>query len=66
VRVLGEDRAAREALVASIAQATDATSVQQIGKILVLYRPRPHEEEKPRRTRPRRKPRRRMKRSYQS
>jgi RNA-binding protein len=37
----GEDRAARDALVSAICAATGAHSVQQIGKIVVIYRPEP-------------------------
>src|SRR3954470_20568418 len=46
VRVLGDDREARLDLVAAICDQTGAAAVQQIGKILVFYRPRPAEEEK--------------------
>ena len=41
VRVDSDDRAAREALLASICSAVDASPVQHIGKILVLYRENP-------------------------
>jgi RNA-binding protein len=41
VKVAGDDRAAREAVLASICSALDATPVQHIGKILVLYRENP-------------------------
>lgn len=66
IRVLGDDRTARAALCKSICEATGAQPVQSIGKLLVVYRPRPPEEPKktaPRRPRP--KPPRRTKRSYQ-
>ncbi len=60
IRVLGEDREARERLLAEVCAATDATPVQHIGKILVIYREQP---EKPppkaapaRRPAPRRRP----------
>jgi putative YhbY family RNA-binding protein len=60
IRVLGEDRDARERLLGEVCAATDATPVQHIGRILVLYRARP---EKPapkappaRRPAPRRRP----------
>lgn len=70
IRVLGEERGARAALIAAIAEATGAAPVQHIGKILVIYRPRPPEEgEQPTRrktgVRRRRQPR-RTKRSYQA
>ena len=40
IRVLGEDRHARDALMAAICAAADASAVQRIGKMLVIYRPR--------------------------
>ncbi|MCS7101811.1 MAG: ribosome assembly RNA-binding protein YhbY [Burkholderiaceae bacterium] len=43
VRVPGDDRAEREAIFARIAQTLGAARVQMIGKLLVLYRPRPPE-----------------------
>lgn len=39
VRVLGDDRDAREAYLAQLCQALDAAPVQHIGKLLLLYRP---------------------------
>ncbi len=44
VRVLGDDRAAREAWFGELCAAVDAAPVQHIGKLLLLYRP----AEKPR------------------
>lgn len=44
VRVLGDDREAREAWFAELCSALGAAPVQHIGKLLVLYRP----AEKPR------------------
>lgn len=44
VRVLGDDREAREAWFAELCAALGAAPVQHIGKLLVLYRP----AEKPR------------------
>lgn len=44
VRVPGDDRAEREAVFSRIAEALGAARVQMIGKLLVLYRPRPAEE----------------------
>lgn len=38
IRVLGDDRVAREALIEEICEATNASFVQHIGKLLVLYR----------------------------
>lgn len=39
VKVGGEDRAARDAMIAEIAQKTDSALVQRIGHVAVLYRP---------------------------
>lgn len=66
IRVLGDEREARDTLMTAICEATNAQPVQQLGKILVVYRPRPPEEQKPAKPRARRKPRRRLKRSYQN
>jgi RNA-binding protein len=65
VRLTGDDRDARSALGAEICDATGASPVQHIGKIIVIYRPRPPGEEKgPKRRRARKAPR-RTKRSFQ-
>jgi len=67
IRVLGDQRETRKGLLAAICEATAAQPVQRIGKILVVYRqkPPPPEEQKAPARRPRRKPARRMKRSFQ-
>ena len=39
VRVFSDDRAAREALLAELADALGAAPIQHIGKLLVLWRP---------------------------
>ena len=39
VRVAGEDREARDAMVADLAERADAALVQRIGHTAVLYRP---------------------------
>lgn len=71
IRVHGDDRDARAGMLGEITAALDASPVQQIGKILVVYRPKPiaaepEEKPAPRATRPRaRKVGRRTKRSYQ-
>jgi putative YhbY family RNA-binding protein len=66
VRVLGEDRERRRRMPAEIAAALDASPVQHIGKILVLYRPRPEENPPQAAPRPRKKrPRFRPKRAFQ-
>jgi len=66
IRVLGDERAARKALVSQICEQTGAQPVQQIGKILVVFREKPADEQpKTPSRRPRRKAPRRLKRSYQ-
>jgi RNA-binding protein len=44
VRVFSDDRAAREAMLAQLADGLDAAPVQHIGKLLVLWRPVPPKE----------------------
>lgn len=39
IRVFSDDRAAREALLQTLAEALDAAPIQHIGKLLVLWRP---------------------------
>ncbi|MFY9514184.1 MAG: YhbY family RNA-binding protein [Rubrivivax sp.] len=41
VRVFSDDRAAREAMLAELAEQLDAAPIQHIGKLLVLWRPLP-------------------------
>ncbi len=41
IRVLGEDRDARERLLGEVCAATDASPVQHVGRILVIYREQP-------------------------
>ena len=65
VRVAGEDRDARSDTLRRVCEDLGATAVQHIGKILVIYRQRPEPDAKPR-TRPGRKPRRPLKRSFQN
>jgi len=45
IRVLGDDRERRKRLPGEICAALDASPVQQIGKILVVFRPRPEPAE---------------------
>jgi putative YhbY family RNA-binding protein len=66
IRVLGDDRALRAALIGEICSALDAAPVQQIGKILVVFRPRPEAAEPRPAPRPRRKPKFRPKRFFQN
>ena len=66
VRAPGADRAARGTLIDKICAALDASPVQHIGKILVIFRPRPEPgapQSPPRRGR---KPRYRPKRHFQN
>ena len=44
IRVLGDDRAEREAIGNALCAATDTQLVQHIGKLLVLYRERTEDE----------------------
>ena len=41
IRVLGDDRAAREAIYQQLADELNAAPIQHIGKLLVLWRPQP-------------------------
>ena len=41
VRVFGDDRAARAAMLETICHAVEAAPVQHVGKLLVLWRPNP-------------------------
>jgi RNA-binding protein len=43
VRVFADDRDERDSLLAQLCNALDCAGVQQIGKLLVLWRPRPKE-----------------------
>ena len=65
IRMLDEDREARATLAEAICAAADAQAIQHIGKILVVYRPKPEEERKPARPRAKRKLPRKTKRSFQ-
>ena len=44
VRVFSDDRAAREAMLATLADRLGAAPIQHIGKLLVLWRPLPPKE----------------------
>jgi putative YhbY family RNA-binding protein len=44
VRVFSDDRAAREAMLATLCDGLDAAPIQHIGKLLVLWRPVPPKE----------------------
>lgn len=45
VRVLGDDRGAREAILRAVATTLDCAPVQHVGKVLVLWRPNPDGKE---------------------
>ena len=68
VRVLGGDRERREGIEGEICTTLDASPVQHIGKILVLFRERPEPAAGEKKPAPRRgsKGRRRTKRSFQN
>lgn len=65
IRVSGDDRAARDEILRRICQELEAAPVQHIGKILVVYRQRAEKPAKPK-ARPRRKPGRQLKRTFQN
>jgi putative YhbY family RNA-binding protein len=44
IRVLGDDRSAREAIYMQLADQLGAAPIQHIGKLLVLWRPQPEKE----------------------
>lgn len=44
IRVLGDDRIARETMFMSLADQLNAAPIQHIGKLLVLWRPQPKKE----------------------
>ncbi len=55
IRVLGDDRAARDAMYQQLADELNAAPIQHIGKLLVLWRPKPekaHEADEDRRAGP--------------
>lgn len=65
VRVMGDDRDARKDILKRICEDLNATPVQHIGKILVLYRPKPAALSKPK-PGSKRKPPRALKRNFQN
>ncbi len=72
IRVAGDDREARQGMIAVISDALGASPVQHIGKILVIFRPKPDAADKTTNEARRPTPRpvhtrkRRTKRSYQA
>ena len=65
IRVSAATHSARETMLAGICDALVAAPVQHIGKILVVFRPRPDEPKAKTRKPAHRKPPRRTKRSFQ-
>jgi putative YhbY family RNA-binding protein len=66
IRVTGDDRDARLALLGEICEHSGASPVQHIGKILVVYRENQEQPAPPVKKRAARKQPRRTKRSYQN
>jgi RNA-binding protein YhbY len=64
--VLGDNRNARAAMIEQICSALRASPVQHIGKILVVFRPRPEPATPQPAPRRGRKPRYRPKRAFQN
>lgn len=46
VKILGDDRHERAEIADAIAERTDAALVQSVGKVIVLWRPNPEEDQK--------------------
>lgn len=65
IRVMGDDRDAREDILKRICDDLGTAPVQHIGKILVVYRPKPEAPPK-RRPKSKRKPPRALKRTFQN
>jgi len=66
IRVLGDDRRLRKSLIGGICAAVEASPVQHIGKILVVFRPRPESPKPKAGPRRGRKPRYHPKRQFQT
>ena len=66
VRVLEEDRAARDDVMKQICDRLSAAPVQHIGRILVVYRPNPESKTTKTKRKMTRKPPRAFKRSFQN
>lgn len=65
IRVFSDEREERENYLNTICEQLEAASVQHIGKLLVVWRPAPEDENATRTATPRRKAPRRTKRSFQ-
>jgi len=66
IRVSGDDRELRQAMLGEICSLSGASPVQHIGKILVVYRENPEPPAPAAKKRPARKQPRRTKQSYQA
>jgi len=66
IRVFADEHETRASFLHEICETLAAAPVQHIGKILVVYRPRPDAPAAPKQTTRKRKPPRRTKRSYQN
>ncbi len=66
VRVMGDDRIAREDILKRVCDELGAAPVQHIGKVLVVYRPNPESPPKPRPRSMKRKAPRTLKRTFQN
>ena len=66
VRVMGDGHDVREDILKRICEDLNAAPVQHIGKILVIYRPKPDAAAKKPKPRSKRKPPRALKRSFQN
>lgn len=64
LKVAGEDRETRTLMMSEICSSTGAEPVQTIGRMLVIYRKNPESEPRP--AKPKRKPARPLKRSFQN
>ena len=65
VRVMGDDHGARADILKRICEDLNAAPIQHIGKILVVYRPKPDVPARPK-PRSKRKPPRALKRTFQN
>ena len=65
IRVYGDDRALRDGYMTTICEQLGAAPVQQIGKLLVIWRPSPEDDGKKAANSRRRAPARQNKRSFQ-
>jgi RNA-binding protein len=65
VRVMGDDHDARADILKRICEDLNAAPIQHIGKILVVYRPKPDVRSRPK-PRSKRKPPRALKRTFQN